>query len=94
MVLEHSNRTHSGIQHQHNSWKGASCIWAVGEVTGNGVSAGQTPRNQAAAQSPLQDLPYTEPQSSEASCPTMAPLHTVYRFLLQGVKAAVPNTQK
>ena len=70
----------------------------MGEVTGNGANDGQTSRNQAAAQSSVQALP---PQSHEAvkwvappwSLPK-APPHTIYSCLLQGVKAALPNTQK
>ena len=45
--------THSGIDYQGDSWKGASHMQEVGEVTGNVTSAGQTSRSQVAAWSPL-----------------------------------------
>ena len=40
--------TPTGIQQQGNSWKGASCIQEMGEMTGHGVSARQTLRSQPA----------------------------------------------
>ena len=43
----------------------------MSEVTGNGESDKQTSRGQAAAWSPLQALPKTEPQNGEEGCPAL-----------------------
>ena len=64
-------------------------------MTENGESADQV----SVALSPLQPIPYTQSQSSEVGWPTLvntegSALYNLTGALRQGVKAALPNTQK
>ena len=73
MVLKHTHKpTHYGIQHQGNSWKGASCVWEVGEVNGNGASARQQTEKPGSITVPFLDPPPTQSHSGEVGCPMLA----------------------
>ena len=72
--------------------EGHSHIRGVGELNRNGASANQTSRSQAMAQSPLETIPHTEPQSVEEGCPTLeitsveeALPHTIYSYLFYNI---------